>query len=408
MSASGLPPAARPPSDKRILVIGHDAYRAGAQIALLQILKWLKARYPADLTLLLKSGGELLEDYRAVLPTHVLATNGIASLRALASRAPAPLTRLLRRAWGCSESVPREVAPESSDLIYVNSVASVDVLDMLRPPGHCHVICHVHELQMGIRTFCGLETFARARSRITAYVAVSKAVEDNLVANHQVNRADIHRIYEAIGLPDARALSAATTASPALKAELGIPPGAFVVGGCGTLDWRKSPDIFLQVAQRVSHGAPARPVHFVWVGGQWPGAQMPALMHDVERLRIGPIVHFVGPQPHPLTHFSLFDAFLLTSREDPFPLVCLEAAALATPIVCFEDAGGMPEFVGEDAGFVVPYLDVARAADCILTLARSEGLRRSLGACAGAKVRSRHDINTVGRQIAAVLDRHLA
>jgi glycosyltransferase involved in cell wall biosynthesis len=130
-------------------------------------------------------------------------------------------------------------------------------------------------------------------------------------------------------------------------------------------------------------------------------------MHDVERLRIRPIVHFVGPKPHPLPYFSLFDAFLLTSREDPFPLVCLEAAALATPIVCFEDAGGMPEFVGEDAGFVVPYLDVPRAADSILALARSEGLRRSLGACAAAKVRSRHDINGVGRQIAAVLDRHL-
>jgi glycosyltransferase involved in cell wall biosynthesis len=148
-------------------------------------------------------------------------------------------------------------------------------------------------------------------------------------------------------------------------------------------------------------------VHFVWVGGQRSGAQVHALMHDVERLRIGQIVHFVGPQPHPLPYFSLFNAFLLTSREDPFPLVCLEAAALATPIVCFQDSGGMPEFVGKDAGFVVPYLDVQRAADCILALARSDELRHSLGACAAAKVRSRHDINVVGRQIAAVLDRYL-
>jgi glycosyltransferase involved in cell wall biosynthesis len=260
---------------------------------------------------------------------------------------------------------------------------------------------------MGIRTFCGLETFAHARSRITAYVAVSKAVEDNLVSNHQVKRSDIHRIYGGIPLPDASALSSATTAARALRAELGIPPAAFVVGGCGTLDWRKSPDIFLQVAHRVSLSAPPGPVHFVWVGGQRSGAQVHALMHDVERLRIGQIVHFVGPQPHPLPYFSLFNAFLLTSREDPFPLVCLEAAALATPIVCFQDSGGMPEFVGKDAGFVVPYLDVQRAADCILALARSDELRHSLGACAAAKVRSRHDINVVGRQIAAVLDRYL-
>lgn len=399
----------RPTPNRRILFIGTDAYRAGAQIALLHILTWLKANYPADLTLLLKSGGELLEDYRAVLPTHLLEPAGRSFLAALEAQARvAPLTRLVRRAWGSTSPVPRALASMVPDLIYANSVASVNVLDMLKPPGRCPVICHVHELQMGIRTFVGLETFAHARSRITAYVAVSQAVEDNLVSNHQINRSDIQRIYEAIGLPDASARSTAASAAPALRAELGIPADAFVVGGCGTLDWRKSPDIFLQVAQRVSHSAPACPVHFIWVGGPRSGAPVHALMHDVERLRIGPIVHFVGPEPHPLRYFSLFDAFLLTSREDPFPLVCLEAAALATPIVCFEDAGGMPEFVGEDAGFVVPYLDVPRAADSILTLARSEGLRRALGACAAAKVRSRHDINGVGRQIAAVLDRHLA
>jgi glycosyltransferase involved in cell wall biosynthesis len=398
----------RPTPNKRILFIGTDAYRAGAQIALLHILTWLKANYPADLTLLLKSGGELLEDYRAVLPTHLLEPPGRSVLSALEAWARvAPFARLVRRASVSTFPVPRALASVVPDLIYANSVASLNVLDMLKPPGRCPVICHVHELQMGIRTFCGLETFAHARSRITAYIAVSQAVEDNLVSNHQVNRADIHRIYGGIGLPDASALSSATTAAPALRAELGIPPNAFVVGGCGTLDWRKSPDIFLQVAQRVSHSAAACPIHFIWVGGQRSGAQVHALMHDVERLRIGPIVHFVGPQPHPLTYFSLFDAFLLTSREDPFPLVCLEAAALATPIVCFEDAGGMPEFVGEDAGFVVPYLDVSRAADCILTLARSDGLRRSLGASAAARVRSGHDIGAVGRQISEVLNKYL-
>jgi hypothetical protein len=35
----------RPTPNRRILVIGHDAHRAGAQIALLHILTWLKASY---------------------------------------------------------------------------------------------------------------------------------------------------------------------------------------------------------------------------------------------------------------------------------------------------------------------------------------------------------------------------
>jgi hypothetical protein len=38
--------------------------------------------------------------------------------------------------------------------------------------------------------------------------------------------------------------------------------------------------------------------------------------------------------------------------------VCLEAAALGKPIICFGDAGGMPEFIEEVCELVVPYLDI--------------------------------------------------
>src|SRR5262249_48407495 len=95
------------------------------------------------------------------------------------------------------------------------------------------------------------------------------------------------------------------------------------------------------------------------------------------------------------------------SREDPFPLVCLEAAALGVPVVCFEGAGGIREFVENDAGFVVPYLDVRGAADAIVALARSRELRNRLGARAAEKGRARHDVSGGGQQVAALFDRYL-
>jgi glycosyltransferase involved in cell wall biosynthesis len=59
-----------------------------------------------------------------------------------------------------------------------------------------------------------------------------------------------------------------------------------------------------------------------------------------------------------LKYFAAFDVFALVSREDPFPVVCLEAASLGKPIVCFNSSDGEKEFVENDCGFVVPDLDI--------------------------------------------------
>ena len=82
-----------------------------------------------------------------------------------------------------------------------------------------------------------------------------------------------------------------------------------------------------------------RPVHWIWVGGQSDGRTWPRCGTMPHALGVGLVVHFVGEQREPAPFFAAFDLFLSTSREDPYPLVNLEAAAAATPIVCFDERG---------------------------------------------------------------------
>ncbi|MGH7369197.1 MAG: glycosyltransferase family 4 protein [Candidatus Rokuibacteriota bacterium] len=383
---------------KRILVIGHDAYRAGAQISLLHILRWLKGNYPADLTLLLRAGGALVDDYASLLPTRLCEPPPGAGS---AQRREHVLRRLARAVIHPPAKLGRDLDLARMDLIYCNTVVSLDLLPELLSARHCPAICHVHELEMATRRFVSVERFRRAQPYADAYIAASRAVATNLVNNHGVSPARIHQIYEAIALPPLRA----TAGTGAVQDTLSLPPNAFVVGGCGTMDWRKSPELFLQVAHRLRRHTPGRPVHFVWVGGHASGSEFDRLTYDIEKMGLRGSVHLVGPQSEPMKYFSRFDVFLLTSREDPFPLVCLEAAALRVPTICFADAGGMPEFVQDDAGFVVPYLDIDRAAQCILSLVHSEALRSQLGRRAAEKAQD-HDIELIGPQVAAVLDKY--
>jgi glycosyltransferase involved in cell wall biosynthesis len=164
--------------------------------------------------------------------------------------------------------------------------------------------------------------------------------------------------------------------------------------------------VFVLVARSVARLDPTRPVHFLWVGGE--PQDLAHLEHDVDRLGLSSTVHFTGARADPSPYFARFDTFLLPSREDPFPLVCLEAAATGIPVVCFAGGGGMPEFVEDDAGAVVGYLDVDAAADRILAFARDEALRSSLGGRAREKVDERCAVDVVAPRIACVLDRHLS
>lgn len=87
---------------------------------------------------------------------------------------------------------------------------------------------------------------------------------------------------------------------------------------------------------------------------------------DIKKMGLEDIVEFVGEQANPVTFYNNFDVLLLTSREDPFPLVCIEVAHLEKPIICFNKASGTTEIIKKGGGFVVPYLDVSAMAEKIM------------------------------------------
>jgi glycosyltransferase involved in cell wall biosynthesis len=102
--------------------------------------------------------------------------------------------------------------------------------------------------------------------------------------------------------------------------------------------------------------------------------------------------------------FAAMDIFALTSREDPFPLVMLEAAARELPIVCFAQSGGGPEFVADDAGLIAPYLDADRFADHVLFLAENAELRARLGAAGDRRVREHYSVDVQAPKLQAVIN----
>jgi glycosyltransferase involved in cell wall biosynthesis len=173
----------------------------------------------------------------------------------------------------------------------------------------------------------------------------------------------------------------------------------------GMLIMRKGADVLVQVAAKVLSAPSARPVYFAWIGGGRDTEYARYLVEDIRRMGLEDRIRLIPEQADASPYLGALDIFMLSSRSDPFPLVCLEAAVQAeAPIVCFADAGGMPELVGSECGVVVPYLDTDAAAAAILGLVDDHDLRKRLGRNAAEAVRTRHDVSRTAPQIAALMN----
>jgi len=266
------------------------------------------------------------------------------------------------------------------------------------------IITHVHELEFTVQHIVGLESFRRLVKGTKRYVAASKAVQSNLVENHGIAPDKIDVVYEFVPTSNGKQNGNLDQQKAGLREKMHIPPNALVIGASGTTDWRKGVDIFIHVARAIARQEIPSPIYFLWIGGQNEGRRFAELWYDVTCLGLERYVRFTGTVPNPLDYLSLVDIFILPSREDPFPLVCLEAASLGKPIICFDGAGGAKEFVEEDAGFVIPYLDIGSMVSKLLELSHDPVLRREMGNRGLQKVRERHDISVAAPRLLKIIE----
>ena len=382
---------------KKVLFLSHNAGRTGAPIFLLRLVKWLKANSTVPYEVVHLNRGELFDEFQSIVDTVLCI--------------PEKIDRYADRLYTflgiqhdisdiCFSRFAKKLEPAGIGLIYANTITHGALLSHLARL-RCPVICHVHEMQSLIRFF-GAKNMEQVKASATHYIAVSGPVKENLIRNHGIPENSITVVHPCIDIPSM--LGTYIDIRPAL----GIPRDAFIVCSSGQgIPWIKGKDFFIQLAYTVLRKHADLPVHFIWVGGDRGSFDEYLLGQDVGRAGIADRLHFTYDVANPMDYFNAADLFVSVSREDSFPLVCLEAAALGKPILCFNKGGGIPEFVGDDAGCIIPYFDIDAMADKILALARQPEVKNRLGRRASEKVRQRHDISVAGPSILETIKRFL-
>jgi glycosyltransferase involved in cell wall biosynthesis len=138
-----------------------------------------------------------------------------------------------------------------------------------------------------------------------------------------------------------------TDGSSQLRAGLGIPPEAFLVGTVARLSPVKNQALLIEAVAGMNDDK----VHLVLAGD---GECREDLEGQAQALGMRARVHFLGSVVETVPVYQALDLFVLSSVAEGMPMCILEAMACSVPIVS-TDVGGIPELLGQGRlGWLVP------------------------------------------------------
>jgi len=329
---------------RKILFFTPYATRTGSEMLIYYILKYLdRSKFEAGLVAFAK--GELLNDLPADIPVFLAPGTFSIKDKIAFHLGFHPTHRAIKKISKAFKA----------DLWYVNTVMLTDVVKIGKEL-NIPVIAHIHELS-AMYSQVSSPDFETVIKDATMHIGCSDTVCRCLLesgSNH------VKRLYPFVDLneikPDPEKVRQ-------IRKAWGVKENDFVWVMSGTTSDRKGFDLLPDIALQLPEGAN---IHLVWVGNLGNDGLVYWTKKRCEKIK-NVKIHFAGAQKEDYaSYLDAADGFMLTSRQEPFGMVLVEAAWLGKPIVSFA-SGGPTEFITPDLGTVIPNLDIAKFVESMIS-----------------------------------------
>lgn len=234
----------------------------------------------------------------------------------------------------------RYCASHGIDVLHAHDAASEATCALAMPFSRTPLLMSFHRT----RNFESARLRDRVRNavvglRVGAVVTASRERRSHYIDSNWVRPAKVECIPLGIDLmrfrpdPERRA---------ALRAELGLPASALLIGCAGHFGPEKGVDLAIDAFQAALPGSVATDPHLVILGRGDPDHER--FLRERVLPEAAARIHFAGFRADPERWFQGFDLLLHGARNEAFGLVLAEAQACAVPVVAAA-VGGIPDVV---------------------------------------------------------------
>jgi glycosyltransferase involved in cell wall biosynthesis len=391
----------------RLLYLNPIGHIGGAERVLLTAIAGVKREHPAAAVCVVMLAEGPLSTAARELGAEVQVVPLADSLRELGDsqlsggRTTLALRALLRvPALGSFlRKLKRAVWSFEPDLVHSNGIKT-HLLARPVVPAAVPLVWHVHDFYSQ-RSAAGW-LLRRARSRVRAAIAISRAVEADTRAVLPGLRIDV--LPNAV---DTTRFSPGPGDGADLDRRAGLPSapaGTLLIGLVATYARWKGHLTVLEAAAKLAATSPHLPVRWFLIGG--PIYHTPAQFTEVELRKavdsrgLSDRIGFVPFMNDPAPAYRALDVVVHAStKPEPFGLTVAEAMACGRAVVV-SAAGGAAELFtdGIDALGVQPG-NVDQLAAAVERLVVDPALRSNLGTAARATAVERFDVNRYGKQL---------
>lgn len=331
-----------------IAIVTHDAFPAGAQLLCLHLARTLTDHFGFHVNLVSLGEGKLMRQYADSCTLDYVPVGKMTPESTL--------------------SFAKALKNRGVSLALVNTSASGKIIPIFKEVG-ITCVSLIHELPL-VLSGRGLKEHVHAIARhADKIVFAAPQVKDGFESflGHSVFQAVIRPqgVYQRSWL---RTGLSKDKVRENVRLELGLPLGAKIIMSAGYGDRRKGFDLFVEIGVRLMKSRSDS--WFLWVGNCEEGFDEASLA-VADRAGLRGRFLFTGFVDEPQPYYLAADIYALTSREDPFPSVVMEALEALTPVVAFKDTGGFEELLVRECGVLVQKEDVTAFSEALNVLLKA-------------------------------------
>lgn len=230
----------------------------------------------------------------------------------------------------------------------------------------------------------------------TKIIVISEFEKQSAIKNKICKEEKIELIFNGI---DIEAYEKAKNNFHISREDFNIDKDAFVIGMVGRISAQKAPDVFIEMASKITQKIPK--AFFIIVGD---GEERNEIEELIKSKNLQDKVLITGWVKNSLEYISLFDIATLFSRWEGFGLAIAEYMEAKKPVVASR-VDAIPNLITDNCGILVNVDDVDEMTDSIMKIYNDKELKNSFIENAYKRVKDMFDIKRVALEHKKLIDK---